>query len=149
MEQTLKNSVATNSAAEANKLAEGYDCPVCLDVFHKPVRTEGCQHMFCNYCLLESTKTKKCCPLCRESITGKVEPASDVEKQMETTYGSCRECSLQVLLSEMRSHLATHGLCFPTDRPGPGWLSDSVTTAEIPIEIPQHTEAAGRRFPPA
>ena len=41
------------------------DCPVCLEIFHEPVRTP-CGHVFCFFCVIDA----EVCPLRRASLGG-------------------------------------------------------------------------------
>nr|XP_033770115.1 E3 ubiquitin-protein ligase RNF114 [Geotrypetes seraphini] len=83
-----------------------FTCPVCLEVFEKPVKVK-CGHVFCTVCLQECLKPKKpVCGVCRSSLTSGIR-ALDLEKQIETTETTCRGCSQKVYLSKMRVHVAS------------------------------------------
>uniref|UniRef100_A0A3B5M4K7 E3 ubiquitin-protein ligase Topors n=1 Tax=Xiphophorus couchianus TaxID=32473 RepID=A0A3B5M4K7_9TELE len=41
-------------------------CPICLDVFHNMSYLDRCLHKFCFRCILEWSKNKPECPLCKQ-----------------------------------------------------------------------------------
>ncbi|KAM6278278.1 E3 ubiquitin-protein ligase RNF125 [Spheniscus humboldti] len=87
--------------------APSFECAVCLEVLHRPVRTP-CGHVFCHSCISASLKNNAwTCPYCRAYLPSEGIPATDIAKKMESTYQNCTECETQVCLSEMRAHLRT------------------------------------------
>ncbi|KAM6103454.1 E3 ubiquitin-protein ligase RNF125 [Theristicus caerulescens] len=87
--------------------APSFECAVCLEVLHRPVRTP-CGHVFCHSCISASLKNNAwTCPYCRAYLPSEGIPATDIAKKMESTYRNCTECKTQVRLSEMRAHLRT------------------------------------------
>ncbi|XP_053427876.1 E3 ubiquitin-protein ligase RNF125 isoform X3 [Nycticebus coucang] len=84
-----------------------FDCSVCLEVLHQPVRTR-CGHVFCRSCIATSLKNNKwTCPYCRAYLPSEGVPATDVAKRMKSEYQNCAECDTLVCLSEMRAHIRT------------------------------------------
>ncbi|KAM9632244.1 E3 ubiquitin-protein ligase RNF125 isoform 3-T3 [Trichechus inunguis] len=84
-----------------------FDCSVCLEVLHQPVRTR-CGHVFCRSCIATSLKNNKwTCPYCRAYLPSEGVPATDVAKRMKSEYRNCTECDTLVCLSEMRAHIRT------------------------------------------
>ncbi|KAF6089204.1 ring finger protein 125 [Phyllostomus discolor] len=84
-----------------------FDCSVCLEVLHQPVRTR-CGHIFCRSCIATSLKSNKwTCPYCRAYLPSEGVPATDVAKRMKSEYQNCAECDTLVCLSEMRAHIRT------------------------------------------
>ncbi|XP_023063506.1 E3 ubiquitin-protein ligase RNF125 isoform X1 [Piliocolobus tephrosceles] len=84
-----------------------FDCAVCLEVLHQPVRTR-CGHVFCRSCIATSLKSNKwTCPYCRAYLPSEGVPATDVAKRMKSEYKNCSECDTLVCLSEMRAHIRT------------------------------------------
>uniref|UniRef100_A0A2K6D0Z3 E3 ubiquitin-protein ligase RNF125 n=1 Tax=Macaca nemestrina TaxID=9545 RepID=A0A2K6D0Z3_MACNE len=84
-----------------------FDCAVCLEVLHQPVRTR-CGHVFCRSCIATSLKNNKwTCPYCRAYLPSEGVPATDVAKRMKSEYKNCAECDTLVCLSEMRAHIRT------------------------------------------
>ncbi|XP_004479067.1 E3 ubiquitin-protein ligase RNF125 isoform X2 [Dasypus novemcinctus] len=84
-----------------------FDCSVCLEVLHQPVRTR-CGHIFCRSCIATSLKSNKwTCPYCRAYLPSEGVPATDVAKRMKSEYQNCAECESPVCLSEMRAHIRT------------------------------------------
>ncbi|XP_022442616.1 E3 ubiquitin-protein ligase RNF125 isoform X2 [Delphinapterus leucas] len=84
-----------------------FDCSVCLEVLHHPVRTR-CGHVFCRSCIATSLKNNKwTCPYCRAYLPSEGVPATDVAKKMKSEFQKCTECDTLVCLSEMRAHIRT------------------------------------------
>ncbi|XP_062954433.1 E3 ubiquitin-protein ligase RNF114 isoform X1 [Cynocephalus volans] len=92
-------------AAEADPLGR-FTCPVCLEVYEKPVRVP-CGHIFCSACLQECLKPKKpVCGVCRSPLAPGVR-AVELERQIESTETSCHGCHKNFFLSKIRAHVAT------------------------------------------
>ncbi|XP_023596961.1 E3 ubiquitin-protein ligase RNF125 [Trichechus manatus latirostris] len=73
-----------------------FDCSVCLEVLHQPVRTR-CGHVFCRSCIATSLKNNKwTCPYCRAYLPSEGVPATDVAKRMKSEYRNCTECDTLV-----------------------------------------------------
>ncbi|XP_034981046.1 E3 ubiquitin-protein ligase RNF125 isoform X1 [Zootoca vivipara] len=84
-----------------------FDCSICLEVLHQPVRTQ-CGHVFCHSCIAASIRNNTwTCPYCRAFLPSEGIPATDITKMMKNRHQNCTECGTQVLLSEMRAHLRT------------------------------------------
>ena len=52
-------------------------CPICMELFLKPLKLPACGHYICKDCCKKMMKTNKkntCCPLCREPISPKFDP---------------------------------------------------------------------------
>ncbi|XP_038622447.1 E3 ubiquitin-protein ligase RNF125 [Tachyglossus aculeatus] len=82
-----------------------FDCSVCLEVLHRPVRTR-CGHVFCRSCIATSLRNNKwTCPYCRAHLPSEGVPAVDIVKKMKAAYQDCTECETPVCLSEMRAHI--------------------------------------------
>ncbi|XP_027702913.1 E3 ubiquitin-protein ligase RNF125-like isoform X2 [Vombatus ursinus] len=82
-----------------------FDCSVCLEVLHQPIRTR-CGHVFCRSCISTSLRNSKwTCPYCRAYLPSEGVPATDIMKKMKAIYQNCTECNTQVCLSEMRAHI--------------------------------------------
>ncbi|XP_077208650.1 E3 ubiquitin-protein ligase RNF125 [Paroedura picta] len=102
------------SSADAGGPQEGtplpilsFDCAICLEVLHQPVRTR-CGHVFCRPCIATSLRNNRwTCPYCRAYLHSEGIPATDIIKKMENMYQNCTECDTEVCLSEMRAHLRT------------------------------------------
>ncbi|XP_045881235.1 E3 ubiquitin-protein ligase RNF125 isoform X2 [Meles meles] len=76
-----------------------FDCSVCLEVLHQPVRTR-CGHVFCRSCIATSLKNNKwTCPYCRAYLPSEGVPATDVAKRMKSEYQKCTECDTPVCVS--------------------------------------------------
>uniref|UniRef100_A0A2K6GNG1 Ring finger protein 125 n=1 Tax=Propithecus coquereli TaxID=379532 RepID=A0A2K6GNG1_PROCO len=73
-----------------------FDCSVCLEVLHQPVRTR-CGHVFCRSCIATSLKNNKwTCPYCRAYLPSEGVPATDIAKRMKSEYQNCAECDTLV-----------------------------------------------------
>uniref|UniRef100_A0A8D0GH44 RING-type E3 ubiquitin transferase n=1 Tax=Sphenodon punctatus TaxID=8508 RepID=A0A8D0GH44_SPHPU len=87
--------------------APSFDCSICLEVLHQPVRTQ-CGHVFCHSCIATSLRNNTwTCPYCRAYLLSEGIPATDITKMMKSVFKNCTECGSQVCLSEMRAHLRT------------------------------------------
>ncbi|XP_051879397.1 E3 ubiquitin-protein ligase RNF114 [Pristis pectinata] len=75
--------------------SEDFDCPVCLQVLERPVRTQ-CGHVF--------TVNGRKCPLCRGLISHTEPVATDIEQQMMFKKVKCQGCNTEVFLIDMRAH---------------------------------------------
>ncbi|XP_028926728.1 E3 ubiquitin-protein ligase RNF114 [Ornithorhynchus anatinus] len=83
-----------------------FTCPVCLEVYDKPVKAQ-CGHIFCSACLKECLKPKKpVCGVCRSPLLIK-ERARELESQIERTETTCNGCHKNLSLSKMREHAAS------------------------------------------
>ncbi|XP_023654642.1 E3 ubiquitin-protein ligase RNF114 isoform X2 [Paramormyrops kingsleyae] len=102
---------APDPAARSGSTADGegdssdFTCPVCLEIFDRPVTTQ-CGHTFCNSCLQECLRTHKpICAVCRTTLDKWVR-ATAIETLIQKNTGPCKGCQTQVRLSQMRSHTA-------------------------------------------
>ncbi|XP_066569856.1 E3 ubiquitin-protein ligase RNF166 isoform X1 [Amia ocellicauda] len=96
-------------AAPGESLESQYSCPICLEVYHKPVSIASCGHTFCGECLQPCLQVPSpLCPLCRMPFDPKkVDKSSNVEKQLSSYKAPCRGCSKKVTLVKMRSHISS------------------------------------------
>uniref|UniRef100_A0A5F8G886 E3 ubiquitin-protein ligase RNF114 n=1 Tax=Monodelphis domestica TaxID=13616 RepID=A0A5F8G886_MONDO len=93
------------ATAAANPLSR-FTCPVCLEVYEKPVQVP-CGHVFCALCLQQCLKPKKpVCGVCRSALSPGIR-AMDLEKQIEATEATCSGCKKNLVLSKMRNHVAS------------------------------------------
>uniref|UniRef100_A0A674MZS1 E3 ubiquitin-protein ligase RNF166 n=1 Tax=Takifugu rubripes TaxID=31033 RepID=A0A674MZS1_TAKRU len=85
-------------AAPTESIESQFSCPICLEVYHKPVSIASCAHTFCGECLQPCLQvTSPLCPLCRVPFDPKkVERSSSVEKQLASFKAPCRGCSKKV-----------------------------------------------------
>ncbi|XP_036296811.1 E3 ubiquitin-protein ligase RNF166 isoform X2 [Eptesicus fuscus] len=86
-----------------------YSCPICLEVYHRPVAIGSCGHTFCGECLQPCLQVPSpLCPLCRLPFDPKkVDKATHVEKQLSSYKAPCRGCSKKVTLAKMRVHISS------------------------------------------
>lgn len=105
--QQQQNGAA--AAAPGESLESQFSCPICLEVYHKPVSIASCAHTFCGDCLQPCLQvTSPLCPLCRMPFDPKkVDKSSSVEKQLSSYKAPCRGCSKKVTLVKMRSHISS------------------------------------------
>uniref|UniRef100_A0A2K5EIE4 RING-type E3 ubiquitin transferase n=1 Tax=Aotus nancymaae TaxID=37293 RepID=A0A2K5EIE4_AOTNA len=92
-------------AVEADPLGR-FTCPVCLEVYEKPVRV-ACGHVFCSSCLQERLKQKKpVCGVCRSALDPGVR-AVEPQRPIKSTETSCHGCRKNFFLSKIQAHVAT------------------------------------------
>nr|BAC37741.1 unnamed protein product [Mus musculus] len=92
-------------ASETDPLSR-FTCPVCLEVFEKPVQVP-CGHVFCSACLQECLKPKKpVCGVCRSALAPGVR-AVELERQIESIETSCHGCRKNFILSKIRAHVTS------------------------------------------
>ncbi|XP_030297399.1 RING finger protein 166 isoform X2 [Sparus aurata] len=108
-QQQQPNSGSGTLVAPTEGIESQFSCPICLEVYHKPVSIASCAHTFCGECLQPCLQvTSPLCPLCRVPFDPKkVERSSSVEKQLASYKAPCRGCSKKVALVKMRSHIAS------------------------------------------
>ncbi|KAM4599279.1 E3 ubiquitin-protein ligase RNF166 isoform 1-T1 [Fundulus diaphanus] len=96
-------------AAPPEAVESQFSCPICLEVYHKPVTIASCGHTFCGECLQPCLQVASpLCPLCRVPFDPKkVERSSNVEKQLASYKAPCRGCTKKVSLVKMRSHISS------------------------------------------
>ncbi|KAG8508165.1 RING finger protein 166 [Galemys pyrenaicus] len=85
-------------AGSDSGLEAQYSCPICLEVYHRPVAIGSCGHTFCGECLQPCLQVPSpLCPLCRLPFDPKkVDKAARVEKQLSAYKAPCRGCSKKV-----------------------------------------------------
>ncbi|XP_054841851.1 E3 ubiquitin-protein ligase RNF125 [Eublepharis macularius] len=99
--------LGTTVEEEAPQQSPSFDCSICLEVLHQPMRTR-CGHVFCHSCIATSLRNNTwTCPYCRAYLHSEGIPATDITKMMKNIYQNCTECDTEVCLSEMRAHLRT------------------------------------------
>uniref|UniRef100_A0A8U8B1Q6 RING-type E3 ubiquitin transferase n=1 Tax=Geospiza parvula TaxID=87175 RepID=A0A8U8B1Q6_GEOPR len=62
--------------AETPHNSENQMCPICLDIINNPVSVSWCSHAFCFPCILEWSRNRPVCPICRECSTQREEPST-------------------------------------------------------------------------
>nr|XP_056710901.1 E3 ubiquitin-protein ligase RNF125 [Euleptes europaea] len=103
----LRRAGGEEEEEETPKQIASFDCSICLEVLHQPVRTR-CGHVFCHSCIATSLRNNTwTCPYCRAYLHSEGIPATDITKMMENVYQNCSECDTEVCLNEMRAHLRT------------------------------------------
>uniref|UniRef100_UPI00398E712D E3 ubiquitin-protein ligase RNF166 isoform X1 n=1 Tax=Pristiophorus japonicus TaxID=55135 RepID=UPI00398E712D len=147
MFRSLVSGNQTKQAPAAGEnLADSYSCPICLEVYHKPVSIASCGHAFCGECLQPCLQVvSPLCPLCRMPFDPKkVEKASNVEKQLSSYKAPCRGCNKKVTLVKMRTHISSCSKVqeqmdncpkfvpvVPTTQPIPSLLVENLIRGEI------------------
>ncbi|XP_026046189.1 RING finger protein 166 isoform X3 [Astatotilapia calliptera] len=98
-QQQQPNGGPGSLAAPAESIESQFSCPICLEVYHKPVSIASCAHTFCGECLQPCLQvTSPLCPLCRVPFDPKkVERSSSVEKQLASYKAPCRGCNKKSL----------------------------------------------------
>ncbi|XP_023800318.1 E3 ubiquitin-protein ligase Topors-like [Cyanistes caeruleus] len=65
----ISSSTASNDQvlqAESPHNSENQMCPICLDIINNQVSVSWCSHAFCFPCILEWSRNRAVCPICRE-----------------------------------------------------------------------------------
>uniref|UniRef100_A0A8C9MZ83 RING-type E3 ubiquitin transferase n=1 Tax=Serinus canaria TaxID=9135 RepID=A0A8C9MZ83_SERCA len=73
--------------AESPHNSENQMCPICLDTINNPVSVSWCGHAFCFPCILEWSRNRPVCPICRE-------PFRYLLRKVEITVLSPSSCPL-------------------------------------------------------
>ncbi|XP_027703518.1 RING finger protein 166 isoform X1 [Vombatus ursinus] len=118
-----------------------YSCPICLEVYHRPVAIGSCGHTFCGECLQPCLQVPSpLCPLCRMPFDPKkVDKASNVEKQLSSYKAPCRGCSKKVTLAKMRSHISSCMKVQEQMANCPKFVPVVPTSQPIPSNIPNRS----------
>uniref|UniRef100_A0A8C5MNN9 E3 ubiquitin-protein ligase RNF166 n=1 Tax=Leptobrachium leishanense TaxID=445787 RepID=A0A8C5MNN9_9ANUR len=127
--------------ASADSLEAQYGCPICLEVYHKPVAIGSCGHTFCGECLQPCLQvTSPLCPLCRMPFDPKkVDKATNVDKQLSSYKAPCRGCSKKVTLAKMRSHISSCAKVQEQMANCPKFVPVVPTSQPIPSNIPNRS----------
>ncbi|XP_045295936.1 E3 ubiquitin-protein ligase RNF166 isoform X1 [Leopardus geoffroyi] len=115
-----------------------YSCPICLEVYHRPVAIGSCGHTFCGECLQPCLQVPSpLCPLCRLPFDPKkVDKAAHVEKQLSSYKAPCRGCNKKDCPCPCPS-AAPKGSqlrCVPDWWLVAGWL-EAVTLAKMRVHV--------------
>ncbi|KAL0621712.1 E3 ubiquitin-protein ligase RNF166 [Plecturocebus cupreus] len=121
-----------------------YTCPICLEVYHRPVAIGSCGHTFCGECLQPCLQVPSpLCPLCRLPFDPKkVDKATHVEKQLSSYKAPCRGCNKKVTLAKMRVHISS---CLKVQEQMancPKFVPVVPTSQPIPSNIPNRSTFA-------
>ncbi|KAF5895560.1 RING finger protein [Clarias magur] len=122
-------------------LESQFSCPICLEVYHKPVSIASCAHTFCGDCLQPCLQvTSPLCPLCRMPFDPKkVDKSSSVEKQLSSYKAPCRGCSKKITLIKMRSHITSCTKVQEQMANCPKFMPVVPTSQPIPSNIPNRS----------
>ncbi|KAM9770044.1 topoisomerase I binding, arginine/serine-rich a [Menidia menidia] len=83
LQQSQKSGRRKNSVAMSAEVSPDSKCPICLDIFHNISYLDRCLHKFCFRCILEWSKNKAECPLCKQpfnSIYHSIKSDADFQK---------------------------------------------------------------------
>ncbi|XP_061573241.1 topoisomerase I binding, arginine/serine-rich a [Cololabis saira] len=83
MQQSQKSGRRKNSEKMSGEVSPDSKCPICLDTFHNISYLDRCLHKFCFRCILEWSKNKPECPLCKQpfnSIYHSIKSEQDFQK---------------------------------------------------------------------
>ncbi|XP_013381385.1 RING finger protein 166 [Lingula anatina] len=88
-------------------VAERFTCPICCDIFQKPVQLP-CKHVYCRQCLENAAKRGRdlhVCAVCKDNFNLRdVQPTPDIERRLDIEKDACRGCKKLMTLSELRMH---------------------------------------------
>ncbi|KAJ8400461.1 hypothetical protein AAFF_G00395850 [Aldrovandia affinis] len=129
------------AAGHGESIESQFSCPICLEVYHKPVSIASCAHTFCGECLQPCLQvTSPLCPLCRMPFDPKkVDKSSNVEKQLSSYKAPCRGCSKKVTLVKMRSHISSCSKVQEQMANCPKFVPVVPTSQPIPSNIPNRS----------
>ncbi|KAM6939965.1 topoisomerase I binding, arginine/serine-rich a [Xenentodon cancila] len=83
LQQSQKSGRRKNSEKMSAEVSPDSKCPICLDIFHNISYLDRCLHKFCFRCILEWSKNKPECPLCKQpfnSIYHSIKSEQDFQK---------------------------------------------------------------------
>uniref|UniRef100_A0A3Q4HIP0 RING-type E3 ubiquitin transferase n=1 Tax=Neolamprologus brichardi TaxID=32507 RepID=A0A3Q4HIP0_NEOBR len=66
LQLSQKNGRKRSSETKSAEVSPDSKCPICLDTFSNISRLDRCLHRFCFRCILEWSKNKAECPLCKQ-----------------------------------------------------------------------------------
>ncbi|XP_053560581.1 E3 ubiquitin-protein ligase RNF166 [Bombina bombina] len=132
---------AQTAPSATDSLETQYGCPICLEVYYKPVAIGSCGHTFCGECLQPCLQvTSPLCPLCRMPFDPKkVDKASNVDKQLSSYKAPCRGCSKKITLAKMRSHISSCAKVQEQMANCPKFVPVVPTSQPIPSNIPNRS----------
>ncbi|MEE6499816.1 hypothetical protein FKM82_003596 [Ascaphus truei] len=128
-------------APSTDSLEAQFGCPICLEVYHKPVAIGSCGHTFCGECLLPCLQVPSpLCPLCRMPFDPKkVDKASNIDKQLSSYKAPCRGCTKKVTLAKMRAHVSSCSKVQEQMANCPKFVPVIPTSQPIPSNIPNRS----------
>lgn len=83
VQQSQKSGRRKKCEAMSAEASPDSKCPICLDIFHNISYVNRCLHKFCFRCILEWSKNKAECPLCKQpfnSIYHSIKSDDDFQK---------------------------------------------------------------------
>ncbi|MEQ2270979.1 hypothetical protein XENORESO_018881 [Xenotaenia resolanae] len=83
LQHSPKGGRSKTSKAMSVEVSPDSKCPICLDIFHNMSHLDRCLHKFCFRCILEWSKNKPECPLCKQpfsSIYHSIKSDEDFQK---------------------------------------------------------------------
>ncbi|CAM1330197.1 Uncharacterised protein g10249 [Pycnogonum litorale] len=130
----LKLFRSTDKSYEEMDDLETVTCPVCLEIFEKPLII-SCGHVFCSQCLKNFDVPEPVCPLCRKTFDpSKSIKAAQMNKTLSSNKSNCHACSKKMVLNKLRSHLST---CPEQKEEITSDPSEETPTSDIPVN--RHT----------
>ncbi|XP_015240358.1 PREDICTED: E3 ubiquitin-protein ligase Topors-like [Cyprinodon variegatus] len=83
LQQSPKGRRSKTAKTMSAEVSPDSKCPICLDAFHNMSYLDRCLHKFCFRCILEWSKNKPECPLCKQpfsSIYHSIKSDQDFQK---------------------------------------------------------------------
>ncbi|XP_056369198.1 E3 ubiquitin-protein ligase RNF185-like [Oenanthe melanoleuca] len=94
---TSSSTANNNQVLQAQSLhnSENQMCPICLDILKNQVSVSWCSHSFCFPCILEWSRNKAVCPVCREPFRYLLRKAGDNNYEVYSVghYTSSTRCN--------------------------------------------------------
>eukprot|EP00924_Labyrinthula_sp_SR-Ha-C_P013197 maker-scaffold_12-snap-gene-12.13-mRNA-1 protein AED:0.00 eAED:0.00 QI:39/1/1/1/1/1/2/1439/239 len=98
-----------NLTKEQNEMADpaqDINCPICMEVFTRPLSLDNCTHNFCEECISHLTSVEekdRKCPLCRVPFQAATLNA-DLVELISSTKSICEPCGKTMDASLLESH---------------------------------------------
>eukprot|EP00403_Amphidinium_massartii_P040915 CAMPEP_0178441186 /NCGR_PEP_ID=MMETSP0689_2-20121128/37324_1 /TAXON_ID=160604 /ORGANISM="Amphidinium massartii, Strain CS-259" /LENGTH=252 /DNA_ID=CAMNT_0020064303 /DNA_START=16 /DNA_END=774 /DNA_ORIENTATION=+ len=76
---------------QPGSIDESLRCPICMDVFDRPVHARGvCEHTFCLSCAERALRRRPNCPLCRATVQGhQLQPFLPMQRRVDEVSVHC------------------------------------------------------------
>ncbi|KAM9995882.1 hypothetical protein ACTFIY_002071 [Dictyostelium cf. discoideum] len=87
-----KNNNITFKYLEPEKIDNGLECAICLEVLNDPVVESQCGQMFCRECINNAISVKPICPLCNQKVSIGI-VAKYVSNKLNEALVTCTLCN--------------------------------------------------------
>ncbi|KAN0039062.1 hypothetical protein ACTA71_001256 [Dictyostelium dimigraforme] len=87
-----KSEIITFKYLEPDKIDNGLECAICLEVLNDPVVESQCGQMFCRECINNAISVKPICPLCNQKASIGI-VAKYISNKLNETLVTCTLCN--------------------------------------------------------